>query len=133
MAESSEAKIRESREVVDPAMNGKKSHGGVKVDPENIRHDRVLSTKTRRPKCTMDPQSVIFLKRLEEQAELYPKKIESERMKISKLDEMIEAMQKKVLMQRSRMGGIDASQESNKTIAKQVCVYLNRALSRCAE
>ncbi len=135
MPKSLDAKLREGRAVVDPVMNEKKSHGNIKNYPENIRHGIMLSTKIRKPKYNRDLQSAIFLKRLEEQAELYPKKIEAERLKICKLNELIEATQKKILIQRSRLdGGIEVSQESSKTVAKQVCVYyLNKTLSRCAE
>ncbi len=92
----------------------------------------MLSPKTRKPKCNRDLQSALFLKRLEEQAELYTKKIEAERAKICKLNELIEAMQKKIVIQRSHLGGMEVSQESSKTVAKQVCVHcLNNTLSKC--
>ncbi len=133
MPKSLEANIREGCAVVDPVMNEKKSHGGVKNYPENIGYNITLPTKIKDPKWARDPQSAIFLKTLKEQAELYPKKIEAERVKIGKLDELIEVVQKKILKQRSRKGGIEDSQENSKAIAKQVCVYLDRKLSRCAE
>ncbi len=115
-------------------MNEKKSYGCIKNHPENITHGIMLATKIRKPKCIRDLQSAIFLKRLEEQAELYPKKIEAERLKNCKLNELIEATQKKILIQRSHLDGMEVSQESSKTVAKQVCVYcLNKTLSRCAE
>ncbi len=124
MLKSLEENIREGCAIMDPVMNERKSHGGVHNSPVNIGNNIALSTKIKDPKCSRDPQSAIFLKTLNEQAELCPKKIEEERVKISRLNGLIEGTQRKILMQRSRKGGIEDSQENSKAIAKQVCVCL---------
>ncbi|CAM9513729.1 unnamed protein product [Choristocarpus tenellus] len=57
---------------------------------------------------------------------MYAKKIEQDRRKIEELDRLIAATQSRVLEQRQKMGGLNASQENNEMIAKQIRTLENR-------
>ena len=64
--------------------------------------------------------------RLQDQAALYIKKIENEKKKIEDLDMSIASYQERILEQKSRLGGINAAQENNALIQKQIQVLENR-------
>lgn len=64
--------------------------------------------------------------RLQDQAALYMKKIESERRKIEDLDRQIAKYQEQILDQKSRLGGVNAAQVNNSLIQKQIKVLENR-------
>lgn len=64
--------------------------------------------------------------RLQDQAALYIKKIEGERKKIEELDKSIQSYQERILEQKSRLGGVNAAQENNILIQKQIQVLENR-------
>jgi chromosome segregation ATPase len=57
---------------------------------------------------------------------MYIKKIESEKKKIEDLDRSIASYQERILEQKSRLGGINAAQENNAMIQKQIQVLENR-------
>ena len=64
--------------------------------------------------------------RLQEQATMYIKKIEIEKKKVEELDKSIAKYQERILEQKSRLGGINAAQENNILIKKQIQVLENR-------
>ena len=57
---------------------------------------------------------------------MYIKKIENEKKKIEDLDMSIASYQERILEQKSRLGGINAAQENNALIQKQIQVLENR-------
>ena len=63
---------------------------------------------------------------MQDQAALYVKKIEGERKKIEELDRSISIYQERILEQKSRLGGVNAAQENNVLIQKQIQVLENR-------
>lgn len=63
---------------------------------------------------------------MQDQAALYIKKIENERRKIEELDKSINVYQERILEQKSRLGGVNAAQENNMLIQKQIQVLENR-------
>jgi hypothetical protein len=69
---------------------------------------------------------MFHLCRLQDQAALYIKKIETERRKIEELDKSIATYQERILEQKSRLGGVNAAQENNLMIQKQIQVLENR-------
>ena len=72
--------------------------------------------------------SVIY--RLQEQAAMYIKKMETERGKIEELDRMIAKYQERIIEQKARMGGVNAAQVNNQLIQKQIRVLENR-MDKC--
>ncbi|CAM9176716.1 unnamed protein product, partial [Chrysoparadoxa australica] len=98
---------------------------------ETLRHNNELgktelARESRESRYVTNPLAVKDITRLQEQADLYAKKIEQERQKIKSLDEKVLATQAKVLEQRQKMGGLTASQENNEMIAKQIRMLENR-------
>jgi coiled-coil domain-containing protein 63/114 len=71
-------------------------------------------------------QSHYIIFRLQDQAALYIKKIEGERKKIEELDRSIAIYKERILEQKSRLGGVNAAQENNVLIQKQIQVLENR-------
>merc|ERR1719334_1145410 len=61
-----------------------------------------------------------------ESGEMYLRKIEIEKKRISELDLQIKKMEESILQQRSDMGGINANRETSKTIQKNIRMLENR-------
>lgn len=70
--------------------------------------------------------SSINKRRLQDQAALYIRKIENERRKIDELDKSISVYQERILEQKSRLGGVNAAQENNILIQRQIQILENR-------
>mmetsp|Transcript_34637 Transcript_34637/g.43729 ORF Transcript_34637/g.43729 Transcript_34637/m.43729 type:complete len:523 (-) Transcript_34637:275-1843(-) len=85
-----------------------------------------LARESRESRMTANLTTSVEMQKLQEQAEMYHKKIESERRKINKLDRDITDMEYKTLEQRQKMGGVNASKENNMMISKQIKVLENR-------
>jgi coiled-coil domain-containing protein 63/114 len=68
--------------------------------------------------------------RLQQQAAMYIKKIETERAKIEELDRMIAKYQERIIEQKARLGGVNAAQINNQLIQKQIKVLENR-MDKC--
>jgi coiled-coil domain-containing protein 63/114 len=63
---------------------------------------------------------------LQNEAAQYVKKIEAERKKIQDLELEIARYQERILEQKARLGGVNAVQENNKLVQKQIRVLENR-------
>jgi len=85
-----------------------------------------LARESRESRMTANLTTSVEMQKLQEQAEMYTKKIEIEREKIRKLDDDITEMEYKALEQRQKMGGVNASKENNMMISKQIKVLENR-------
>ena len=64
--------------------------------------------------------------RLQDQASLFVKKIETEKKKIEELDRQIAEYQSKIMDQKSRVGGVNAAQTNNQLVRKQIKVLEGR-------
>eukprot|EP00898_Chlorokybus_atmophyticus_P005341 jgi/Chlat1/5808/Chrsp4S00482 len=73
-----------------------------------------------------NPSATAQVVRLQEQADAFTRRIESEKRRVAELDKAISAVQSRILDQRKRMGGVNAARESNAAIAKQVKLLENR-------
>ncbi|CAN0265132.1 unnamed protein product, partial [Discosporangium mesarthrocarpum] len=98
---------------------------------ESIRHNNELlktdlARESRESRFTTNPKAAAEITLLQDRADMYAKKIEQDRRKIEELDKMISATQSRVLEQRQKMGGLNASQENNEMIAKQIRTLENR-------
>ena len=63
----------------------------------------------------------------------FARRIQQEKRQIEQLDRKIADMQHKVVVQQNKIGGINASRETNKLISKQIRIFegrLDNALSR---
>ena len=68
--------------------------------------------------------------RLQEEADLYLKKIENERNKIATLDAKISQCKKEMTAQRQKMGGVNAGKENHDMLVKQIKL-MEKKLARC--
>ena len=64
--------------------------------------------------------STANLSKLQEQQDMYKRKIEIERHRIGELDSQIKRMEESILQQQADMGGVNASRETSKTIQKNI-------------
>eukprot|EP00752_Nemacystus_decipiens_P012433 g11015.t1 len=98
---------------------------------KSIRHGNELlksdlAWEARESRFITNPSAAAEIHRLQDQADIYAKKTEQDRRKIQELDRQIAATQARVLEQRQKMGGLNASQENNEMIAKQIRTLENR-------
>eukprot|EP00903_Cladosiphon_okamuranus_P020625 g18935.t1 len=98
---------------------------------KSIRHGNELlksdlAWEARESRFITNPSAAAEIQRLQDQADIYAKKTEQDRRKIQELDRQIAATQARVLEQRQKMGGLNASQENNEMIAKQIRTLENR-------
>ncbi|CAM9385247.1 unnamed protein product, partial [Heterosigma akashiwo] len=98
---------------------------------EKIKHlngilKQSLARESRESRMTANLTTSVEMQKLQEQAEMYGKKIESERRKINNLDRDITEMEYKNLDQRQKMGGVNASKENHQLISKQIKILENR-------
>eukprot|EP00904_Undaria_pinnatifida_P008244 jgi/Undpi1/454/HiC_scaffold_1.g00450.m1 len=98
---------------------------------KSIRHGNELlksdlAWEARESRFITNPSAASEIQRLQDQADIYAKKTEQDRRKIQELDRQIAATQARVLEQKQKMGGLNASQENNEMIAKQIRTLENR-------
>lgn len=96
----------------------------LKKDNERLKEDLALETRQAKQANNMSASSQIA--KLQDQADLYTRKIEVERERIKGLDDKIKKMQNTILLQRKEMGGINASRENNQQVQKQIRILENR-------
>lgn len=96
------------------------------VQASNDQMKADLARESRENRFVTNPAAIRSISRLQDQADLYAKKIEGERRKIEALDKAIAVTQARVLEQRQKMGGLNASEENNAMIARQISTLENR-------
>ena len=64
--------------------------------------------------------------KLQDQADMFTRKIEMEKRRVAELDKQTALMNQKIMEQRKKMGGINAARENNQQIQKQIKVLENR-------
>lgn len=98
---------------------------------ESLRHNNEilkldLTKESREAKRASSGAAVKDIARLQEQSNMYVRRIEEERRQIEELDSQISSYQEKILSQKTRMGGINAAWQNNQMIQKQIRVLENR-------
>lgn len=96
----------------------------LKKDNERLKED--LALETRQAKQANNVSASAQISKLQDQADLYSRKIEVEKRRISELDKQIKKMQDTILLQRKDMGGINASHQNNQAVQKQIRILENR-------
>mmetsp|Transcript_25602 Transcript_25602/g.36081 ORF Transcript_25602/g.36081 Transcript_25602/m.36081 type:complete len:510 (+) Transcript_25602:33-1562(+) len=113
-AEDSTNTIRMQRQQIDK----------LKKDNERLKED--LALETRQAKQANNQSASAQIAKLQDQADLYARKIEQEKVRIEQLDDKIKNMEKQVLKQRKDMGGVNASQENSMHVQKKIKILENR-------
>ena len=68
----------------------------------------------------------IQIAKLQDQADLFTRKIEIEKRRVSELDKQIADMNQKIMEQRRQMGGVNAARENNQQTQRQIKILENR-------
>ena len=113
-AESSSLTLRKQRAHIDQ----------LKKDNDALKHELALETRSV-VKMNSSSQAKKVAK-LQDDADLYTRKIELERRRIAELDRQSGIMQAKILEQRKQLGGVNAARENNAQVAKQIKILENR-------
>ena len=66
------------------------------------------------------------ISKLQDQADVFTRKIEIEKRRVAELDKQIAKMHDRIMLQRTKMGGINAARENNLQIQKQIKILENR-------
>jgi hypothetical protein len=97
-----------------------------KLKKDNERVKEELSLETRQAKQGNNMSASAQIARLQDQADMYSRKIETERRRVEELDQQIKRMQSTVMQTRKDMGGINASHDNNLSVQKQIRILENR-------
>eukprot|EP00227_Mantoniella_beaufortii_P009215 CAMPEP_0197589222 /NCGR_PEP_ID=MMETSP1326-20131121/10235_1 /TAXON_ID=1155430 /ORGANISM="Genus nov. species nov., Strain RCC2288" /LENGTH=518 /DNA_ID=CAMNT_0043154135 /DNA_START=127 /DNA_END=1683 /DNA_ORIENTATION=- len=73
-----------------------------------------------------NPAATAQIAKLQDQADMFTRKIELEKRRVAELDKQIAVMQAKIMEQRKKMGGVNAARENNQQIQKQIKILENR-------
>jgi hypothetical protein len=85
-----------------------------------------LILETRQAKQVVSKPNAEKIKILQDDGDLYTRKIEQEKKRIQKLDEKLALLHQKILDQKQKMGGLAASRDNNNMIARQIRILENR-------
>jgi chromosome segregation ATPase len=96
----------------------------LKKDNDRLKEDLALETRQARQANNMSATAQIA--KLQDQGDIYTRKIETEKRRLEDLDKSIKKMQNSILVQRKEMGGINATRESNHGVQKQIRILENR-------
>ena len=96
----------------------------LKKDNDRLKDD--LALETRQAKHANNMSASAQIAKLQDQGDLYTRKIELERRRVDELNKQIESMQRHILDSRREMGGVNASRENNSSVAKQIRILENR-------
>jgi len=112
--EDSQNTIRMQRQQIDK----------LKKDNDRLKEDLALETRQAKQANTMSASAQIA--KLQDQGDLYRRKIEVEKKRISQLDKEIKKVNDAILLQRKTMGGINASRDNNQHVQKEIRILENR-------
>ena len=96
----------------------------LKNDNEQLKEELQLEKRHAKVYDSVSAQAQIA--KLQDTGDMYTRKIELEKRRIEELDKQMEIMHKKIWEQRQKMGGVNASRETNQAIAKQIQILENR-------
>lgn len=130
MASTKSGKRESSREDLPQqrVMRQRELVESMKHENEILRLD--LTKEGRESRKAQSTGAAADIGRLQQQAAMYIKKIETERAKIEELDRMIAKYQERIIEQKARLGGVNAAQINNQLIQKQIKVLENR-MDKC--
>ena len=100
------------------------------AENEELKKDLARETRQANLTATMGKGQGSQAARLQEEADLYLKKIENERNKIATLDAKISQCKKEMTAQRQKMGGVNAGKENHDMLVKQIKL-MEKKLARC--
>ncbi|KAK3256578.1 hypothetical protein CYMTET_34289, partial [Cymbomonas tetramitiformis] len=96
----------------------------VKSDNSKLKDELLLENKL--STLPPNPAATVQIQKLQDQADMYTRKIELEKRRVSELDKQIAMMNQKIMEQRKKMGGVNAARENSQQIQKQIKILENR-------
>ena len=96
----------------------------LKKDNDRLKEDLALETRQARHVNTMSASAQMA--KLQDQCDLYKRKIETERQRIVDLDKAITEMEGRLLKQRSDMGGVNSTHDDTVAVQKNIRILENR-------
>ena len=96
----------------------------LKKDHERVKEE--LALETRQAKLNNNISAAQSIAKLQDQGDIYQRKIESEKRKIHELKATIGRMEDNILRERKESGGINAARDSNIATTKQIRILENR-------
>ena len=96
----------------------------LKKDHERVKEE--LALETRQAKLNNNISAAQSIAKLQDQGDIYQRKIESEKRKIHELKATIGRMEDNILRERKESGGINAARDSNLATNKQIRILENR-------
>ncbi|CAD7704774.1 unnamed protein product [Ostreobium quekettii] len=118
------AKLKDSLSHTSVASKQRHAIDKLREDNNKLKEELLLENKF----CVQpaNAASAMQICKLQDEADLYTRKIELERRKIGMLDQRIEDCQSKIITQRRKMGGINAAREGDRALQKQIKILENR-------
>jgi chromosome segregation ATPase len=96
----------------------------LKKDNERLKEDLALETRQAKQANNMSASAQIA--KLQDQADQYTRKIDSEKRRIEDIDKQIKKMQKTIFEQRKELGGVNASRNTNQQVQNDIRRLENR-------
>ena len=96
----------------------------LKKDHERVKEE--LALETRQAKLNNNISAAQSIAKLQDQGDIYQRKIESEKRRIHELKQTIARMEDAILRERKESGGINAARDSNVATHKQIRILENR-------
>lgn len=97
-----------------------------KLKKENDRLKEDLALETRQARHANNLSASAQIAKLQDQGDMYARKIGNEKRRIEELDRQIKEMETTILEQRKEMGGVNASRDNNEQVQKQIRRLENR-------
>lgn len=97
-----------------------------KLKKENDRLKEDLALETRQARHANNLSASAQIAKLQDQGDMYARKIGVEKRRIEELDRQIKEMEQTILQQRKEMGGVNASRDNNEQVQKQIRRLENR-------
>jgi coiled-coil domain-containing protein 63/114 len=107
-----------------PSRRKKDNATKIKEEDEALNHR--LARESRFTTLAKNLSATADIVKIQEEANVYLRKIETERAKIVELDQEIATTQAKIIDQRRNMGGHDASKNNHDLISRQIRLFENR-------
>eukprot|EP00232_Nephroselmis_pyriformis_P003386 CAMPEP_0182912456 /NCGR_PEP_ID=MMETSP0034_2-20130328/37522_1 /TAXON_ID=156128 /ORGANISM="Nephroselmis pyriformis, Strain CCMP717" /LENGTH=532 /DNA_ID=CAMNT_0025049131 /DNA_START=62 /DNA_END=1660 /DNA_ORIENTATION=- len=96
----------------------------LKQDNQRLKDDLLLENKY--SALPVNSAATAQIAKLQDQADMFTRKIETEKRRVQELDKQISLYQQKIMEQRKKMGGVNAARENNQQINKQIKILENR-------
>jgi hypothetical protein len=96
----------------------------LKKDTDRLKEDLALETRQARQANNISGTAQIA--KLQDQGDIYTRKIETEKRRLEELDKQIKRLQNAILLQRKEMGGVHATRDSNTGVQKSIRILENR-------